>query len=305
MSQASGAKSDTNNNSTENASSSEASEGNICRDYQRGVCNRGNKCKFNHPAGKGTDAPNAPMICRDFQNGKCSRVTCKYLHITNQEEKVFLRNGSLPPHIYERTEGRYGGSRGEMTRAGPGDPVCKDFLNGKCTRGNNCKFRHAQEDERGGRGGPPGPYYGSGYDYPRKRRRDSYGDSHEYYTMLDENDALRRKISDLQKQIEGLKATNEVLLEQNARYRNQAGNSRDPYSSNYGGTNSSNKEGYSTAYPPRNSYRENYSSYPTSGSSGPYNASKDNYGASKEPSPPGSNGYTSNTAYGSGYTKFE
>lgn len=276
-------------------------EGNICRDYQRGVCNRGNKCKFNHPAGQGTDAPNAPMICRDFQNGKCSRATCKYLHITNNEEKSFLRSGNLPPHLYERAEGRYGGARSEMTRASPSDPVCKDFLNGKCTRGSGCKFRHSQEEERASRDGPPSVYYGSGFDYSRKRRRDSYGDSHDHYSLVDENDALRRKVADLQKQVGDLKATNEVLLDQNARYRNQSSNSRDPYSSGYGSSSSTTKDGYSTAYPPRDSYRDSYSS----SSSGPYNASKDSYGPSKEPSPPGSNGYTSNAAYGSGYTKFE
>lgn len=294
MSESADSKSDTNNNSKESMATEESlPDGNICRDYQRGVCNRGNKCKFNHPAGEGTDAPNAPMICRDFQNGKCSRATCKYLHITNNEEKVFLRSGNLPSHIYDRihSEGRYRGARNEMTRASPGDPVCKDFLNGKCTRGSSCKFRHVHEEDRGGRGGPPDRdvYYGSGYDYGRKRRRESYGDSADHYSLMDENEALRRKVADLQKQVADLKATNEVLLDQNARYRN-ASASRDPYS----------KDSYSTTYPSRDSYRDTYSS-----SAGPYNASKDSYASSKEPAPPGSNGYTSNAAYGSGYTKFE
>lgn len=212
--------SDTNNNENEGGSGSgQVQDSQICRDYQRGVCNRGGKCKFSHPDGLGKEIESGPMICRDFQNGKCSRSTCKYLHISNTEEKVYLRTGQLPmrrPPMPVRGPGF-----GFPTRANRSDPICKDFLNNKCTRGSSCKFRHSFEDDKGGYG-PPG---GFGFDdYPRKRRRDSYGDG-DYGHLKEENESLRRQVNDLQKQVSDLKATNEVLLEQNARYRNQASSS--------------------------------------------------------------------------------
>lgn len=43
----------------------------ICRDYQRGVCIRGFKCKFQYLDGMGIEFINSLMICRDYQNGKC------------------------------------------------------------------------------------------------------------------------------------------------------------------------------------------------------------------------------------------
>ena len=279
---------DTNNNST--GRSPEDVKDLICRDYQRGVCTRGSKCKFKHPDGMGTELTNSPMICRDYQNGKCQRSTCKYLHLSHNEEKIYLRTGQMPP----RREGPF--FRGEQTRAGPTDPVCKDYLNRKCTRGSGCRYRHVLEEDQ------DEDYGGYGFDGPSgKRRRESY-ESQSYYYLMDENEALRRKVGDLQKQVADLKATNEVLLEQNAKYRNQIGE-RSGSSYNGSGTNSSgyssygassSSQSYSTSYPPRESYAAN---------------AKDPYGSYSSPSggssyPPTGN-YTSNTAYGTGYTKFD
>ncbi|KAK3748868.1 hypothetical protein QZH41_005112 [Actinostola sp. cb2023] len=233
---------DTNNNDDESETGSNPMDGQICRDYQRGVCNRGGKCKFGHPDGLGKEIESGPMICRDFQNGKCNRGTCKYLHISNSEEKVYLRTGQLPARRPSPMHGppppppMRGGFGGYQTRANRSDPICKDFLNSKCTRGAACKYRHAYEDEVSYGG------FGGYEDFPRKRRRESFGDS-DFAHVKEENDSLRRQVTDLQKQVSDLKATNEVLLEQNARYRNQASGS--------------------TSYPPTPSYPTSYASKPT------------------------------------------
>ncbi|EDO41194.1 predicted protein [Nematostella vectensis] len=295
--------SDTNNNTNGSSDSGGggADENNICRDYQRGVCNRGGKCKFRHPEGMGIELQSPPMICRDYQNGKCNRSTCKYMHISNDDEKVYLRTGVLPPRA------RFSAAPmppapmmrpamsyphfGHPTRAGRSDPICKDFLNNKCSRGNLCKFRHAFEDDKGYGGGYGGPMD----DFSRKRRRDSSGEGGDYLQLKDENERLHRQVADLQKQISDLKATNEVLLEQNARYRNQANSASSSY---YSGS----KSPASSSYPPRDtSY--NSGTYSSSGggggSSSSYGAGVGAYNANAYNS--GSASYTS----GTGYTKFE
>lgn len=301
--------SDTNNNENESSpGSAQGHDSQICRDYQRGVCNRGGKCKFSHPDGLGKEIESGPMICRDFQNGKCSRSTCKYMHISNTEEKVYLRTGQLPmrrPPAPVRGPGY-----GYPTRANRGDPICKDFLNNKCTRGSSCKFRHSFEEDKGGYG-PPGGY--GGYDdYPRKRRRDSYGDA-DYGHLKEENESLRRQLGDLQKQVSDLKATNEVLLEQNARYRNQASSSTAyPSTPSYGTTSYAAKNPTPAVAAPTNyassyltAYNGNTAATYTTASSyttdNPSYTTTSNYGVTSSDSTTYSSSYPS----GTGYIKFE
>ncbi|XP_031552243.1 zinc finger CCCH domain-containing protein 10-like [Actinia tenebrosa] len=295
--------SDTNNNENDsNSGSATGYDSQICRDYQRGVCNRGGKCKFSHPDGLGKEMESGPMICRDFQNGKCSRSTCKYLHISNTEEKVYLRTGQLPmrrPPMPARVPGH-----GYPTRANRGDPICKDFLNNKCTRGSACKFRHSYEDDKGGYG-PPGGY---GFDdYPRKRRRDSYGDA-DYGHLKEENESLRRQVSDLQKQVSDLKATNEVLLEQNARYRNQASSSTAyPPTPSYAASSYVAKTPTAAVAAPTNyasSYLTAYNGNTTASSyttDNPSYTTTSNYGVTSSDS----TAYSSSYPTGTGYIKFE
>ena len=235
----------------------------ICRDFQRGVCSRGDKCKFAHPSGMGSEPKDQPMICRDFQNGTCHRTTCKYLHVTNQEEKDFMRTGQLPA----------GNARGANRGRDPNTPVCKDFLNNKCNRGSNCKFRHVPEEGMYGGGG--GGYYD---EPPRKRPRDGMDSDYRY--LMEENVSLRRKVSELQKDVADLRATNDILLEQNARYRRSGGSGAATYGGGYA-TDPYSSTASSVSYPSRDSYAATgaYSSYAA-------------------PKPSGTTGYD-------GYTKFE
>lgn len=53
----------------------------ICRDFLRGVCYRGQNCKFLHSEQHAPPVTNQLPVCRDYQSGTCNRRTCKYAHI--------------------------------------------------------------------------------------------------------------------------------------------------------------------------------------------------------------------------------
>jgi len=186
----------------------------ICRDYQRGVCNRGQNCKFHHPEGAEPTNHKLP-ICKDYQNKGCDRIKCKFLHITSEEEAEYMRTGVLPEH---------GGHPQSAPASSIGKDVCKDFLNNICNRGSKCKFQHIPVDDFP----PERPTYSAAYG---KRRRDDYSVHDSMSPLADENEMLRRKITDLQRQVLDLRQMNDTLYDQNTRYRNQLRGqpSADPY----------------------------------------------------------------------------
>jgi len=190
-----------------------ASEESTCRDFERGVCNRGDKCRYAHPEGtKPSDNQKLP-ICKDYQNKGCSRMKCKFLHITVDEEAEYMKTGSLPEH---RGRSDLVASSSQHRFSHPsGKDICKDFLNNICDRGSRCKFIHAQDPGMGGgpMHGPP-PMHG-------KRFRDNYGGMSGSPDLMEENEMLKRKITDLQKQVMELREMNDTLYDQNTRYRAQ------------------------------------------------------------------------------------
>jgi len=196
-----------------------------CRDFERGVCARGDECMYLHQEGTqpvdGADGGKL-SICKDFQNIGCERRKCKFLHITKEEEAVYNSTGQLPEH----------GGRPEATVRAPsfmGKDVCKDFLNGRCDRGPRCRFMHPPEEEfRGGDmcgGGMGGGMYG------KRSRVDPFfaggggggggGMNNNDGAIMEENELLRRKITDLQREILSLREMNDTLYDQNARYISQ------------------------------------------------------------------------------------
>ncbi|XP_067829759.1 zinc finger CCCH domain-containing protein 10-like [Heptranchias perlo] len=171
------------------------SSNDICRDFLRNVCKRGKRCKFHHP-----DTNQVP----DLGLG----VSTEVLPIV----------------------------KGEV-------PICRDHLNGDCQRGSKCKFRHIEpESPNVPREQVRSPslhrydLYGDIYDeyghlLKRRRVESMRFDSYDYgvprpfpvdYRYLEEeNLMLRKRVEELKKQASNLMATNEILLEQNAHYRNQ------------------------------------------------------------------------------------
>lgn len=197
----------------------------VCRDFMRSVCTRGKRCRYRHPVME--DRPEPPprrdiTFCHDYQNNGCTRPNCKFLHCSRDEEEYFHRTGLLP-------------SRLNQAQAYPSAalmkaelPLCRDYLNGDCKRGSKCKYRHIKGDHELDRKSRDydrrdDRLFDHGPDSKRRRMddldydRDRTGLSYSY--LEDENNMLKRKVEELKKQVSDLTAINEVLLEQNARYR--------------------------------------------------------------------------------------
>ncbi|NXD03733.1 ZC3HA protein, partial [Certhia brachydactyla] len=227
----------------------------ICRDFLRNVCKRGKRCRFRHPdISEVTNLgvrKNEFIFCHDFQNKECVRLNCRFIHGTKEDEDCYKKTGELPPRLRQKVAAGLGLSPADLPNSKEEVPICRDFLKGDCQRGAKCKFQHLQRDyeyeappppprgrEQGlGPGGRRYEPYDGLYDPDEpvlKRRRGAEGlyESYEYgfaspraveYRLLEEeNVLLRKRVEDLKKQVNNLLATNEVLLEQNAQFRNQA-----------------------------------------------------------------------------------
>ncbi|XP_015913871.1 zinc finger CCCH domain-containing protein 10 [Parasteatoda tepidariorum] len=253
-------KSSTSDTSTMNG---ENGSNNICRDYLRNVCNRGNSCKFRHPEGEEAKALGKKdlIFCHDFQNKECRRVNCRFIHCTKQEEEMYRTSGFISEQILE-SAAQKGGSQ-----LLPSIPVCKDFLKGECKRGGRCKFRHISsglfhmENNNLGPLQPPrrgpfenferAPFDGFGVCEPQPKRQayedhftpfnsgNGVPDSHQLLShcrlLQDENARLLHKVEELKKQIVDLTATNDFLRDQNEQMRGLAGKDwyMSPYQNSY------------------------------------------------------------------------
>lgn len=226
----------------------------ICRDFLRNVCRRGQRCKYRHPGEQETNEfkkISEYTFCHDFQNNGCRRANCKFLHCTREEEEHARQTGELPARVMQAAALGIGVNHAEMVAKG-GVPICKDNLKGDCHRGVSCKYRHISSAEyeylqRKSEGRSDIPVYEKNHrafdrfefeqdvkrrrmdaDYPNEGFR-PYENRYpplspnskplSYQLLEDENSMLRKKVEELKKQVADLTATNEVLLEQNARYR--------------------------------------------------------------------------------------
>lgn len=120
--------------------------GDVCRDFLRNVCRRGQACRFRHPDPSEAEELGKKIeyiFCHDYQNRECRRQNCRFLHCTKQEEEVYRSSGKLPQHVLDKMAAN---KASEMAQANV--PVCKDNLKGECRRGpGRCKFRHVSPAE--------------------------------------------------------------------------------------------------------------------------------------------------------------
>ncbi|XP_054163558.1 zinc finger CCCH domain-containing protein 10-like [Oppia nitens] len=172
--------------------------GDVCRDFLRNVCRRGNACRFRHPDPSEAEELGKKIeyiFCHDYQNRECRRQNCRFLHCTKQEEEVYRSTGKLPQHVLDKMAQNKASEMMQQSNVMSTSmmvtnvPVCKDYLKGECRRGpGRCKFRHVSQSEydmemqarggannhssSGGGGSSGGGHHGSSrYDGPHPASR--------------------------------------------------------------------------------------------------------------------------------------
>jgi len=64
----------------------------LCRDYNKGTCFRGGRCKFAHPKDEDLEGKRIPF-CKDFRYSTCRFRDCLYVHAPELLEKEYLSTG--------------------------------------------------------------------------------------------------------------------------------------------------------------------------------------------------------------------
>uniref|UniRef100_A0A915M5U2 C3H1-type domain-containing protein n=1 Tax=Meloidogyne javanica TaxID=6303 RepID=A0A915M5U2_MELJA len=158
----------------------------VCRDYLNNICNRGSRCKFYHPEEHDNKAQNAAdepyQFCIDFQNQGCSRDNCRYVHAFREDVERYKRTGDVTLGLARALAALM---RGDTINS---IPLCKEFQNGHCARGPQCRYWHINKDEERrkrfhgrhvGAASPFGAY--TGHTAGIRRRADDYGSSYDDY----------------------------------------------------------------------------------------------------------------------------
>ena len=198
----------------------------ICRDFLRNVCKRGSYCRYRHldiAVTKRADLLNRELIfCHDFQNAGCRRANCRFVHCTREEQEHFQNTRLLPAHTHVNDSELLSSTSDEP-------PICKDFLKGECHRGAKCKYEHLNEEEIAQKSAMVSAvesyknHFVNEVAVKKRKLIDVYATGQtwvaSYKFLEDENQALRHEVDELKRNIAVLVAANELLLEQNARYR--------------------------------------------------------------------------------------
>ncbi|GFR47080.1 hypothetical protein Agub_g8767 [Astrephomene gubernaculifera] len=149
-------------------SSSQEGKAQICFDFTKGVCSRGEKCKYSHDLATIVHFNSKEKgICFDYLRNQCHRgLLCRFSHdLSNIAQQCQVYNngtkenkGTKPNAIcYDFVKGvcqrgaecRYSHDLSliaRMARGGSAQPkageVCYDYLRGRCNRGATCKYSH-------------------------------------------------------------------------------------------------------------------------------------------------------------------
>lgn len=212
----------------------------ICRDHLRNVCQRGDRCKFKHvkledldhlvDTNKDPTSHNCEYVfCHNFQNKGCNWSQCKFIHCSKAIEDNYKNTGLLPLRLkYEFEFGVHELCIGSLE--GTDDkPICRSFLKGECHRGKNCRFLHTDnklltDDDKRLRMSQKRSWVQMSVNDQQGTdnvvlANNAMASSSYNECLQGENNFLKQQVSELKRQVSNLTATNEFLLEQNAKFR--------------------------------------------------------------------------------------
>jgi len=104
-----------------------------CKDFIKGVCFRGNKCKYRHTGEM--KEPDTVPFCKDFMNERGCHFEndngreCSFIHAPFAAVEEYNKTGWLPLTIVTRITERF--------------QICGNFLKTSChRRSDECKYKH-------------------------------------------------------------------------------------------------------------------------------------------------------------------
>lgn len=202
------------------------------------------------------------LFCHDFQNKECVRINCRFLHGSREDEEYYRKCGELPPHLSQNFGAGMGVASTDISNAEVPvcmDSLKGNCKRGAMCKFRHIQREYNeyeyQYDPRSMEHMSMTPAISTavrrydGYDmYNGMYQADPYEDhnsvlkrrrvegmhyptydfsttpvrSVEHRMLEEEVVTLRRRVEELKKQVSNLAAANEVLLEQNAQFRNQA-----------------------------------------------------------------------------------
>lgn len=132
-----------------NDHSKEGGKPQICFDFTKGQCKRGDGCRYSHDVKYIIEVNSREKgICFDFLKGMCTRgVMCRFSHDLNNLKPMLHQahhsNGGDVRVIGGGASGdvvigRGGGQRKKKKRA----PICYDFVKNTCAKGAACRYSH-------------------------------------------------------------------------------------------------------------------------------------------------------------------
>ena len=121
----------------------------ICFDFTKGMCTRGDKCKYSHDIATIVDFNSKEKgICFDYLRNQCHRgLLCRFSHdlsniaqqcqVSGDGHRVCGNRGHSGSPCRMCTQVYNGAGTRNRTNA-----ICYDFVKGVCQRGTECRYSH-------------------------------------------------------------------------------------------------------------------------------------------------------------------